>query len=845
MPSLVSRKILAGALLGGFLLPSVFLGAETAHAISFQSAQQGIISAGVGCASSYLLQRKLSSTLSSEISLDGKLTSVEVADAVNRKNTEAIAFKENCTKKIARAASQVVLREMTKETVAWINGGFNGQPLFVRNPGSFFKSLANQEINSLATTFSDRTKYPYGTAFIRGYVRTVQNTLERNAQYTLTQSLGGYTPAQYYNNFNYGGWKAWEASVLPQNNPIGFSLMVSAELDQRLAGTQQSKAQDIRDELQQGLGFLSPKICVDPLGYTPPANTFANINDLESSGVTEEEVTSAGGEIDMCRRYETSTPGGVVSAQLTSALDIPKENLLLAPEDLDASLQAVFDALLSQLFNKGLASLSNASSGGSASGSGAQVYSSGGYGNNSSAVTNTNTNTNTNDQWFDQNPQFDITDPTDLSAVITVQNAYIRAVIDDPAVTEPVLNPLGLYPPASSIYNNQTTLIRGNIKGQNYWLDRIIPEIFQLDYCIPGPHPGWEAEAQQKFFPMVGKVPNISGLNYLQISAVAKNNDFFTGLSNFISSIPGTSIASDIKDSFKKALTGLSWSEEASRKFHAAYIREITGIEAETVEDGSTQTREQFDTIMNALFERFVAAVNAQFSPVVLPSVAAESANLFGKIAGYQSIIAKNNQDIPTLQAAVRRLGELRQQVIDLNASRAAGSITQAEYDNSIGFVKRSFSSLSSSFVTTTDVSTIEDQTREIITDIVYIHNTLIKGPNGCEAQMPLVPARSRYRAWPYQQPHFYDYAQEGAVVHLDTLNIDSIYNNLVNGIVRPPYSSYHPFMQEAYFGTPEGASLGDYPGWAEIPITDLMNFDIGEVSATVWWFESKLGPLW
>lgn len=831
----MSKKIILALLTAALVMPSSFFtNTRTAKAVTFGAATQSVISAGIGCAASSLIKRKLSGKLESTIANEagssaGLSTSVSVHDSKTAENTKSIAEKENCLKKVARAASQTVLRQITKDTVTWINTGFNGQPLFVRNTGSFFKSIRDREVSGLAAKFADRNKYPFGESFIRGYVQTVQSGFDRNAQYSLNQSLGGYTSTQYYNNFNLGGWSAWKAQGLPQNNPVGFSLLASKELSARLAGTEQSVAQDLRDELQQGMGFLSQKICVDPEGYTPPANPTASILAIENlegydagNLYMDVNLDPSSSTIDMCRRYETTTPGGVVSNRLTSALDIPKENLLLAPEDLDASLQAVFDALLSQLFKKGVTSLADLATG-NTDDSPVQISSSGGYGNNSSTATQSSTSESS--QWFSLNPGFDITNATDLQKVIDTQRAYITLIADNPAITAPNLIPTGLYPAASSLYASQ--------KGQNYWLAKIIPEIYQLDYCIPGPHPGWENEAQTNLLKLKSEIVDTKNLNETALGRLYNLTTLGLGtqLINFWTNIAtsGNVNADDIKHI----------------KYYGTLVEKITGIRPEP--DNYIGSYEKFMNILDVLFDRFIATTNARFHPANLPSVTGEARVLFTKINGYQSILTTNQEDLIALEGAVRRLETIKAEVTSLSAQRTSESITQSNYENLIAYQERAFARIAPDLVTENDVAGIQDQTQQLIDDIVYIHNDLIKGPAGCEADVPNAPAMSRVRAWPYPQPHYYDYPQDSAgsgAVDLGSLGKDQVLNNLIGGMLRS-YSTYYPFMEYAYFGTPASASLGSYQGWFDVHITDIMNFDIGEVSPTVGWFEAKIGPLW
>ena len=48
--------------------------------------------------------------------------------------------------KIGWGMAKIVLKGITRSTVAWINGGFQGNPAFITNPNAFFSDVIDQEI---------------------------------------------------------------------------------------------------------------------------------------------------------------------------------------------------------------------------------------------------------------------------------------------------------------------------------------------------------------------------------------------------------------------------------------------------------------------------------------------------------------------------------------------------------------------------------------------------------------------------------------------------------------------------------------------------------------------------
>ena len=75
--------------------------------------------------------------------------SVPVTDGGTTATTGNITVKEACLDALAVSMSKSVLRKITESTINWINSGFEGDPLYVRDPESFFKGIANEQIGEI------------------------------------------------------------------------------------------------------------------------------------------------------------------------------------------------------------------------------------------------------------------------------------------------------------------------------------------------------------------------------------------------------------------------------------------------------------------------------------------------------------------------------------------------------------------------------------------------------------------------------------------------------------------------------------------------------------------------
>lgn len=404
--------------------------------------------------------------------------SVPVKDSEVRSNTEkidentkSIASKETCWDAVWTSAAKIVLAEFTSSVVNWINSGFNGSPLFLQNPKAFFKSIADQETSGLIDIIAfDDVNYPFGKVVGQSLIEKTQGYFETNAQYTLDRALAannpGVTRVEFLQDFKVGGWSAFFDSVIfPQNNPVGFYQMTTDELSGRLVGTNDSLAEQIKDQLNHGNGLLDFQKCVDPMTYNKDSdkavadakNALANPDDT----LSDTQIANYYKIIsdNTCKRFETQTPGMIIADQITTSLSSPQRQLELADE-MNESLSAIFDALINQLVGYGLKSLQT-DSGADASG----VYGSG-YGQNSS------TNASGGGSWYSA-PTGEINLVTDLDEIIDIQKKFAGQSTNG-------TDPLPGFDGIPEVLESLTTLIT---------------DTKLADYCIPGPRPNWASNA--------------------------------------------------------------------------------------------------------------------------------------------------------------------------------------------------------------------------------------------------------------------------------------------------------------------------------------------------------------
>ncbi|MEI6581083.1 MAG: hypothetical protein WCO07_02845 [bacterium] len=631
---------------------------------------------------------------------------------------------QNCLNAIGKAVAKILIDEITLSTIEWIQTGNDGGPLFVQNPSKFFEDIARAEILGFGLEIENADLYPFAKDFTQGVAKSYQKSFADNAQYSLNTLIQKQTPefsAQTFNlDFSMGGWGAWDAMTqYPQNNPLGFNLMASNELQRRLEGTVQSTAQLAQSSLQQGSGFLGSERCADPKGVTRDQNLQYLAKDPKGT---------------KCNKWEYVTPGKLIAEELVSTVQ-KKDNALLNVETLNDAVAAVLDAVLkrftSSLQNDGLADM-----------------------NVDTTITNSGTDEFNisqkrqiekdfpsfqiaNSRWLSQNLGFNIR--TDLSqALIDEQRIYVDKLTEQ---NKELLSTVPITP--ENTPKNLDGTPKQGFTG-NYGL---IPTIYQLDYCIPGPHPGWEQEAQDNLDSALNKIPNTTGMDFLQISDMTGigQNSFGAGLYVLLGIFGIASSPAEIDGWAKLAGTGQSncggqttITECLNRNIYQPILEDFTHIGVSKNGDGKElyQSYDLLSGILERTFDEYVNAINNIYIPEVLPNVTKTAISEFDKIDGFKEIIKANESKINSIKSLTELLTNIKTKVDTLNNDLANEAINQEEYDGLLQPYTTSFGRISADMVSGDDIASADSLLKEIITEKDYVYKELLIGTNGCEKEL-------------------------------------------------------------------------------------------------------------
>jgi len=635
-----------------------------------------------------------------------------------QKSTTAVDKNQNCLNAVGKSIVKLVIQKMTLSIVNWIQTGNGGGPMFVQDPGKFFGDIAKDQILGFGQEINDPTKYPFAKDFMQGVANSFNNTFANNAQYSLDKMIKQTNPGSsaltFNSDFSQGGWGAWEAMTqVPANNPLGFQLMASNELGNRIAGTSESPAQVVKDQLQQANGFLSQTICSDPYGVTKEQDQKARAGEsasqafIDANGhvLTPEECTGG---------WETQTPGTVIGHELTKSMD-NSDNSLLSADTLNDAIAAIADASIqkfaSELTNKGLASMDTNSDD---------------YGYNATPTPTQTPQTQSDysasqiasSTWLQQNPNFDIR--TGLNqALIDQQRTYVD-----------------------------------KLEAEDDALNNDIKWIYQLDYCIPGPNPDWENTAENNIAALANESSPVAKTSWLDSSFANIANKFldpagiFSGIKG---SLTGSSSASDIGKAYQGLLQGLfNVNIDPSQQL----VMDMGGVE-----NLANNVFNSYQSVINQVY--FTPGINAYGvdTSLYMPPVTAESRSEFEKVAGYKQLVANNvSQNIPQIEGVITQLEGIKNAVDTLNNQLAAGTITDAngniapatdvtdangnvttpgqetQYETNLAPYIDSFGRLSSELVSGDDIATVDNLAEQASDEADYVKNDLLLEPvDGCE----------------------------------------------------------------------------------------------------------------
>jgi hypothetical protein len=584
------------------------------------------------------------------------------------KKQEASAKKrEECFNGLAYTLAKNQLTSMTRETINWINTGFNGDPMYVQNITSLTNSI---ERNVLERSIQDLSNgaFPYGRDFARSAInsynaggigsgaKSFDNLVSDFSAFVIGVGIDETKTAlereriaidTFSNDFSSGGWDAYLAlTQRDQNNPLGFAMLAS----ENIADQMKKKVTEVKDEVTMGDGFLSQKRCVLWKLHDAQKNAIRK----DGKYVYSESKTS---ENDACEKYNIVTPGSVIKEKLNTSINTPERQLELA-DTINEFLNGLFTSLIQNFRQEGLAGLSAEKFQYNDEAMGL------GYGSNSYDETEiSGSNYDLNNDGYTKDGSFDLT--RDLGN--TYNHKETKALGTWNAKTNtPELN-IGLAPyntnageyysagvyyivttaGSTKLFNNgyngwaigdrafwngkewqnwkkgQTSPIekRGIIQTQKDYtvatkellkkLPGIMPKIGELDYCIPGPNENiliTSRETSQAFLDLAGSITGTPADNDGVYTKYSLDEDIYQ---NYINYIPQTLI--QIIRNTIPVLSLLQFDIKEKEIDDAWATRKLDENINLVAKDTNKDIQNFYDTYLSKVVDGFYGKIKSQF----------------------------------------------------------------------------------------------------------------------------------------------------------------------------------------------------------------------------------------
>ncbi len=404
----------------------------------------------INTASKFLEKTTFVKSIKSAFGFGGDDDKVSTTDTTTQDKIDATNKTTNCLNGIAYAVAKNTLAQVTNKTLNWVNTGLNGNPLYVQNKGSFLTTIANKQVKSYLAALP-QTDSIFGNALESGIRQGITGRSDGMLNvYPNTPQAQSYK--SFLTDFTSGGWDSF---LNPSYNAIGALFTATDTLDKSIA----SQKQDASDEIQRNNGFLDMKHCVK----------YADSNFTQTSTAISGGLSSN----PTCVQWQTDTPGSVIAAQVQTITTSPVRQLEYA-DKINEVLGGFFDSFVNSLLQKGLRGSGTQGStvdfGFSSSGDNVVLDPNGNALNTSATDTGSlGYQSSQGGNGIDQN--FDISRPQQFRLILQTQYDFLVRTKDSQAA-----------------------------------LNRIMPDLGALDYCIPGPNPNWSAGASSNLEAMFGSL---------------------------------------------------------------------------------------------------------------------------------------------------------------------------------------------------------------------------------------------------------------------------------------------------------------------------------------------------
>lgn len=213
------------------------------------------------------------------------------------------------------AVGQCALQLLTDNTIEWITGGGNGDPLFATDLNETFLAIADRVSDGMATQIFGIATCDFTPTFKGDLISKVSLSTRRGATSKFDTQIK--CPLQnsrdFYRDFSNGGWTDFENALSSAGNPFDVTAQTSQELYER----QYEEMSLMEQQLSWSGGFLPDTEIGDYDVYTGlPINT-----QTKTPGKVISDTLSKSLGTDMDRLGFADNMNKIISALLTAATD--------------------------------------------------------------------------------------------------------------------------------------------------------------------------------------------------------------------------------------------------------------------------------------------------------------------------------------------------------------------------------------------------------------------------------------------------------------------------------------------------------------------------------------------
>jgi len=236
--------------------------------------------------------------------------------------------KENWQKWLRDIIAKKIIDYIVDETIKWVQGG--GKPMFISDWNQFAKNAFNMAAGSVI-----EQTVPFLCSPFRLQVQLSLQPVPYFQQVSCTLDQVVSNINDFYDNFQNGGWIAYNTAWQPQNNYYGATLITYDQMITQGAAAAQAAV----NEGLAGSGFLGSKQCKGG------GKSSADLADLEAGGTNISNYQKdSKGNYCTTDQMQNVTPGATVGAAVASAITSDK--------DWAANIQSWISALINAVINR-------------------------------------------------------------------------------------------------------------------------------------------------------------------------------------------------------------------------------------------------------------------------------------------------------------------------------------------------------------------------------------------------------------------------------------------------------------------------------------------------------------